>query len=93
MQRMIRKPGDRLFGMACACGASRPFTVAAAALVCDDCGRQLDCAVPVMGVEDGACECGASTTFVLESNGEFLCTRCGRRRAMPAEAAAGAAAS
>ncbi|MHB1224230.1 MAG: hypothetical protein ACYC2G_09350 [Gemmatimonadaceae bacterium] len=84
---MTRNPGDRLFGMACACGASRPFTVAATALVCDDCGRSLPCATPVMGVEDGPCDCGASTTFVLESTGDLLCTRCGRRR-MPAAAGA-----
>lgn len=87
MQRMTRNPGDRLFGMACACGASRPFTVATDALICDECGRSLACATPVMGVEDGPCDCGAGTTFVLESTGDLLCTRCGRRRML---AAAGA---
>lgn len=80
MQRMTRNPGDRLFGMACACGASRPFSVTAGALVCDDCGRRLAFVTPVMGVEDGPCQCGASSTFVLEATGDMLCTRCEYRR-------------
>lgn len=88
MQRMTRNPGDRLFGMACECGDSRPFAVGSAALVCDDCGRQLSCAVPVMGVQDGPCDCGPGATFVLEATGDLLCTRCGRRHA-PVTADAG----
>lgn len=80
MQRMTRNPGDRLFGMACGCGVSRPFAVTAGALVCDDCGRRIDFVTPVMGVEDGSCECGPGTTFVLEATGDMICTRCGHRR-------------
>lgn len=79
MQRMTRNPGDRLFGMACACGVSRPFAVMAGALVCDDCGHRVAFVAPDMGVEDGPCECGASATFVLEATGDKICTRCGSR--------------
>ncbi len=80
MQRMTRNPGDRLFGMACVCGGSRPFAVTAGALVCDDCSRHIDFVTPVMAVEDGPCDCGPSTTFVLEATGDLICTRCGSRR-------------
>ena len=77
MQRMIRNPGDRLFGMDCACGASRAFTVGPAAVVCADCGRSVACSPPVIGVEDRACACGERKTFIFDVPGAYTCTGCG----------------
>lgn len=77
MQRMIRNPGARLFGMDCACGSARPFVVTPAAVVCEDCGQSRACAPPVIGVDERACDCGPSRTFILDIAGAYTCTACG----------------
>ena len=78
MQRMIRNPGAHLFGMDCVCGASRPFMVKTASVACEECGQSRDCAPPVIGVDERACECGEKRTFILDIAGAYTCTACGR---------------
>ena len=77
MQRMTRNPGDRLFGLDCACGRSRTFTVEPAAVVCADCKQRRPCTPPVIGVEDRPCSCGPMRTFIFDVAGHFTCTACG----------------
>ena len=78
MQRMVRNPGDRLFGMDCVCGTSRAFTVRPSAVVCAECGQSRACTPPVIGVEDRACSCGDRRTFIFDVAGTYTCTACGQ---------------
>src|SRR5271156_2844359 len=72
--------------LACKCSTKNDadFLIKKDRIVCASCGRQVLCLPPLVGVYMAACDCCASvavkSTFVLDSQGTYTCTWCGRTR-------------
>src|SRR5271170_7450443 len=72
--------------LACKCSEKNDvdFLIKKDRIVCASCGRQVLCIPPLVGVYMAACDCCASaaikSTFVLDSQGTYTCTWCGRTR-------------
>jgi hypothetical protein len=75
-----------LGGLACKCSKKNDmdFLIKKDKIVCASCGRQILCLPPMVGIYMAACDCCASvaikSTFVLDSQGIYTCTWCGRTR-------------
>jgi len=72
--------------LACKCSVKNDvdFLIKKDRIVCASCGRQVLCAPPLIGIYMAACDCCASaavkSTFVLDTDGIYTCTWCGRTR-------------
>ena len=80
MIEINKKPGDSIHNLHCYCGESRTFEVGAYELVCSRCGRDFYCTPPIVGIFVGRCSCGPERTFVVDEEGNRICSRCGLYR-------------
>ena len=77
----------KVAGCECSCSGRREFRatffVKPDGIVCSSCGKTRRCVPPIMDVLRAECGCtdaGEQTTFVVDSEGTYTCTNCGRTR-------------
>ena len=72
--------------LACKCSTKDDidFLIKKDRIICAFCGREVSCAPPLLGIFKATCSCCSSasikSTFVLDSQGIYTCTWCGRTR-------------
>ena len=73
-------------GLACKCSKENngEFFYKENKIVCAYCERSINCKPPILDVYEATCKCCSSSevksTFVVDSNGTYTCTYCGRTR-------------
>ena len=67
-------------GLECACGYNKTFFVKSDRIVCSNCGRERACSPPIVDVIKAECACKHEVTFVVDTEENYICTNCGRRR-------------
>ena len=67
-------------GCECACGFNKTFLIKSDRIVCSNCGRDRICTPPIIDLIKAECACGYDKTFIIDSEQNYICTNCGRRR-------------
>ena len=78
---MARIGKERIEDLSCKCtkGDIAPFRVREDCIECIWCGNKVVCKPPIEFVVKEKCKnCGETTTFIVDSLGTKICTKCGK---------------